>query len=310
MATPLRRLLPYHDRYKVPFWGGMCGLLAARVFEATIPLFLRDGIDRIASGNARSRRARSTWRPRGRALAWPAFAIVLCVLGEFACIIVSRRVIRRIGVSVAYDLRKRIYDHLQHQGPGFFARHPTGDLMARAINDINLVRQLVGMGLRTILVIIFSALIGLACMFALAPTLTLLLLTPLPVIAARSGGGSRGGCTNSRSPCRKALRRCRSRYRRTSTAYAPCRRWCRKTHEVERFDAVNLDYATRFMTLTRTNSFIQGVMPWVGAFVDRRHPRLRRQPRRVGRHVDRHVHRVLQLSYRWCCGRCARPARW
>ena len=46
MATPLRRLLPYHDRYKVLFWGGMCGLLAARVFEATIPLFLRDGIDR------------------------------------------------------------------------------------------------------------------------------------------------------------------------------------------------------------------------------------------------------------------------
>ena len=29
---------------------------------------------------------------------------------------------------------------------------------------------------------------------------------------------------------------------------------------------MNLDYATRFMTLTRTNSFIQGVMPWVGAF--------------------------------------------
>ena len=52
MATPLRRLLPYHDRYKVPFWGGMFGLLAARVFEATIPLFLRDGIDRIVSGNA------------------------------------------------------------------------------------------------------------------------------------------------------------------------------------------------------------------------------------------------------------------
>ncbi len=165
MATPLRRLLPYHDRYKVPFWGGMCGLLAARVFEATIPLFLRDGIDRIASGSSLVAAGSIDIAAARAALAWPAFAIVLCVLGEFACIIVSRRVIRRIGVSVAYDLRKRIYDHLQHQGPGFFARHPTGDLMARAINDINLVRQLVGMGLRTILVIIFSAVIGLCCMF-------------------------------------------------------------------------------------------------------------------------------------------------
>ena len=45
MATPLRRLMPYHHRYRQPFWIGMFALVVARVFEAAIPLFLRDGID-------------------------------------------------------------------------------------------------------------------------------------------------------------------------------------------------------------------------------------------------------------------------
>src|SRR5262245_10975046 len=71
MATPLKRLLPYHDRYKVPFWGGMSGLMFARVFEATIPLFLRDGIDRIVSGNAGIVAGSIDYSAARAALAWP-----------------------------------------------------------------------------------------------------------------------------------------------------------------------------------------------------------------------------------------------
>ena len=141
MASPLRRLLPYHERYKVPFWGGIAGLLVARLFEAFIPLFLKEGIDAISAsigGTLEKVDAATTIR-------WCGLAIAGCVLVRFVCVVFSRRAIRRIGVHVAYDLRKRVYDHLQRQGPAFFARFPTGDLMARAINDISLIRQLVAM---------------------------------------------------------------------------------------------------------------------------------------------------------------------
>jgi ATP-binding cassette subfamily B protein len=37
-------------------------------------------------------------------------------------------------------------------------------------------------------------------------------------------------------------------------------------HEIERFRRVNQDYAGRYLRLVRTNSFIQSVMPWLGAF--------------------------------------------
>ena len=98
MATPLRRLLPYHDRYKVAVLGRHERAAGHAYSKPTIPLFLRDGIERmprgsyaVAAGSIDIAAARAT-------LAWPAFAIVSCVLAEFACIIVSRRAVRRIGV--------------------------------------------------------------------------------------------------------------------------------------------------------------------------------------------------------------------
>jgi ATP-binding cassette subfamily B protein len=265
MATPLRRLLPYHDRYKWPFWGGMSGLLLARLFEAAIPLFLRDGIDAMLGGSNALAAGTTDMDSARAALVWPAAAIFACVLAEFACIAVSRRVIRRIGVAVAYDLRKRMYDHLQHQGPAFFGRHTTGDLMARAINDINLVRQLVGMGLRTIIVIVFSALVGFACMLALAPRLTVLLLLPLPVLLSLGGWLARRVHAESLR-VQEGFASLSAQVQENLNGIRTVQALVQEEHEIRRFDAVNLDYAVRFMQLTRTNSFVRGVMPWVGAW--------------------------------------------
>ncbi len=264
MATPLRRLLPYHERYKLPFWSGMAGLLLARLFEAAIPIYLRDGIDLLVSGAAAIDVGAQQVSDAQATLLWPTFAIVLCVLARFVFIVLSRRVIRRIGVAVAYDLRKRTYAHLQRQGPGFFSRYPTGDLMARAINDINLVRQLVGMGLRTILVIVFSAVVGLACMLWLAPTLTVLLLLPLPVIGAFGWRASRRVFAQSLA-VQEGFSSLSEQVQENLNGIRTVQALVQEEHEVARFDRVNDNYAQRFFTLSRTNSYIQGVMPWLGA---------------------------------------------
>ena len=43
-----------------------------------------------------------------------------------------------------YDLRNRYLSSLEAQPPAFFQEHPTGDLMARATNDLQAVRMLCG----------------------------------------------------------------------------------------------------------------------------------------------------------------------
>src|SRR5262245_22312797 len=134
MGSLLRlwRLWPFVRPYVVPFVLGNVGLIAARIFEGATPLLLRSGIDAL--------------RGRNDARLFPVLGTVGCVFARFLCISASRRAIRSAGVHASYDLRTRVYGHLQRQSPAFFARHATGDLMARAINDIGLVRQFLAQG--------------------------------------------------------------------------------------------------------------------------------------------------------------------
>lgn len=183
MNSPLFRLLPYIQQHALPFWSGMVGLLSARILEAIIPLMIKQGIDNIASGVEQSGSGQIDFDQAMEALVFPCVAIIVCVIAQMIVTIFSRIMIRRIGMTAAYDLRNRIYDHLQKQGPGFFARYSIGDLMARAINDIALVRMTIAGATRMTLVLIFTAVVGLTFMFNLSVELTLMVLLPMPIIS-------------------------------------------------------------------------------------------------------------------------------
>jgi ATP-binding cassette subfamily B protein len=241
----------------------MAALVVARIFEAGIPFFLKVGIDRIVLTMQGG--APTTPAALQALLLWPTLAILACVLFRFVTIVQGRRLVRRIGVAVAYDLRKRMYAHLQRQGPAFFARHPTGDLMARAINDITLVRQLIGGGLRTLGVITITAIVGFVCMFALAPALTGLLLIPLPVIAIVGWRMSRTVYARSRS-VQEGFANLSEQVQENLNGIRTIQALVQEQAEIERFDRVNVDYVARFMALTLVNSRLAALMPWLGAF--------------------------------------------
>ena len=48
---------------------------------------------------------------------------------------------------VSYDLRNRFYDHVQHQSFSFHDSYHTGNLMSRAITDVENIRMFINMGL-------------------------------------------------------------------------------------------------------------------------------------------------------------------
>jgi ATP-binding cassette subfamily B protein len=54
-----------------------------------------------------------------------------------------------IGVSrdIEYDFRNDLFAHLVHLSPDYYARTRTGDIMARATNDLNAVRMMLGPGI-------------------------------------------------------------------------------------------------------------------------------------------------------------------
>lgn len=89
-----------------------------------------------------------------------------------------------IGASrqFEYDLRNALFRHIQHLSQAFFHRTQSGDIMARATNDLNYVRDFIGpgiMGTVDMIRIPFT----LAMMLYLSVRLTLITLIPMPALS-------------------------------------------------------------------------------------------------------------------------------
>jgi ATP-binding cassette subfamily B protein len=89
-----------------------------------------------------------------------------------------------IGVSrkIEYDLRNDFFKHLQTLSQSFYHKYKTGDLMARATNDIEAVRQVVGPAV----MYSFNTLVSMAAfgiMLYINVKLTLMALIPFPLMA-------------------------------------------------------------------------------------------------------------------------------
>lgn len=167
----LKNLGTYFRRYGWVLSGAIAGLLLTRIFDAVVPLLMKTAIDSLAD---------AAIEPN---LMLPVLGIIGIVFARFSIYVVARRIMRRVSISVSYDLRKRIFNHIQYQGTGFFNRFSTGDLMSRAINDINMVRMVVSFGWVEIILFLFTIATGLYFMMMLSPALTAVVVVPLPIVA-------------------------------------------------------------------------------------------------------------------------------
>jgi ATP-binding cassette, subfamily B, multidrug efflux pump len=94
----------------------------------------------------------------------------------------QRRTLINMSRYIEYDLRQDFYGHLQRLPLQFFQRHRTGDLMARATNDLGAVRQIVGPAIMYSEQTLFRVLIILPLMFQISVKLTLIMLLTMPFV--------------------------------------------------------------------------------------------------------------------------------
>ena len=88
-----------------------------------------------------------------------------------------------IGVSreIEYDLRNDMFRHLEALSYSYYQKNRTGDIMARATNDLNAVRMLLGPAIMyTANTLVFTA-VALVFMWHISPKLTLYAFAPLPI---------------------------------------------------------------------------------------------------------------------------------
>ena len=90
----------------------------------------------------------------------------------------------RLSLAVEYDLRNRVYGHMQRLSYRFFDRHQTGQLMSRATVDVQAVRVFLGYGLIFFFQHLFTVVTVLVLLSLMSVQLTLIALAITPVLAA------------------------------------------------------------------------------------------------------------------------------
>ena len=102
------------------------------------------------------------------------------MVARYLVVTLARFSVRRVGLTVAFDLRQRLYQSLQLQGSEFFAQYSIGDMMTRAVADIALIQRLISMGTILLIILVYASVVGFGFMLYYSPSLTLLLLPPMP----------------------------------------------------------------------------------------------------------------------------------
>ena len=103
---------------------------------------------------------------------WPlALAVAGAGVLRLAFSVARRVVAGRVSLGVEYDLRNRMYQHLQSLELAFFDGQQTGQLMSRATVDLQAVRFFLGYGLIFLVQSAITIVIAAVVMFALDPCL-------------------------------------------------------------------------------------------------------------------------------------------
>jgi len=155
-----------------PYRGGVIASFvlaaAAMAMGVLVPYLVGRTIDEIRHGGANL---------------WPlAGAVAAAGLLRLAFSVVRRLLAGRVSLGVEYDLRNRMYTHLQSLELGFFDGQQTGQLLSRSTVDLQGVRFFLGYGLIFMAQSALTIVIAAAVMLALNVPLALVALAPMPFV--------------------------------------------------------------------------------------------------------------------------------
>src|SRR5882762_7077417 len=171
MLSTLRPLWPYLWRYRRLFALGFLALLLKDLAAVAAPLVIREAVDLFSRGAPAVRIFRLAAWLTGIALARGIFQYWMRVV--------------LIGISrdIEYDLRNDLFSHLVDLSGDFYARHRTGDIMARATNDLNAVRMMLGPGVMYWTETSLTFILAILVMWSADWRLTLLAILPAPLVS-------------------------------------------------------------------------------------------------------------------------------
>lgn len=226
-------------------------MIVKDVFGALIPLAMKSGIDSLTAGQPLAR------------LYWACAALVALSVakGYFQ----YRMRVRLVGISrdVEYDMRNDLFRRLVTLSWDFYARFRTGDIMARATNDLNAVRMMLGPAVMYLAETSLTFLLALSIMFSADWRLTLWALAPAPLVSVVVVLFGRRIHTRFEK-IQEIFSEISSRVQENLSGARVVRAYVREEKEVARFARLNEDFVGQNLKLARLSGLF---MPLLEALI-------------------------------------------
>ena len=164
-------LRPYFRPYRVSIVLGMSALLLKNLAGASMPLIIKAGVDSLQGDFQLP------------VTLWICLWMVVAVFFKGFFQFWMRYLLMNVSRDLEYDLRGDIFRNLVRLSGDFYARTRTGDVLARATNDLNAVRMMSGPAVMYWTETVSLSIVVLAIMFSADWKLTLAALLPAPIVS-------------------------------------------------------------------------------------------------------------------------------
>jgi len=234
-------------RYRRSLVLGMGSLVLKDVFGASIPLVIRSAIDSLTAG-----------RPFSVVL---RFSLLLAAVALIKGVFQYWMRVILIGISrdIEYDLRNDLFAHLVSLSPDFYARQRTGDIMARATNDLNAVRMMLGPGVMYWTETSLTFVLAISVMAFTNWQLTIFAVLPAPLVSVAVM--LFGRAIHERFEAIQAMfSDISSRVQENLSGVRMIRAFVQEAAELRRFEELNQQYIAQNLRLVRVSGLFQPLL--------------------------------------------------
>ncbi|HWO01310.1 MAG TPA: ABC transporter ATP-binding protein [Blastocatellia bacterium] len=269
-VTPLRRLIRYFVPYRGTLLLGVSCVLGTNIFKLITPDLvgramdaLKTAMDQLSNLNASgfvqdTADALSKEGARTTLVRYGSL-IVLMTLAQGVFLFTQRRLLINMSRNIEYDLRNDFYAHLQKLPFEFYQTHRTGDLMARATNDLSAVRMIVGPALMYSMNTVFAMAIIVPKIISISWRLTLLAFLSMPLVAWATNYFSKR-IQDRFEKVQEYFGTVSNRAQESFAGVRVIRAYTQELPEIESFERVNREFVNRNLRLIRLSGVFHPIL--------------------------------------------------
>lgn len=240
-------------RHRLRYGVGVASLLIVDMGNLSVPWLIGRFID---EAKAQRLDTATLWRYVGLLVAIASVVAVFRYLWRMNIFGTAR--------MVEFELRDRLFRHLQRMSARFYQRHSIGDLMAHATNDLGAIRGVLGEGIMAGAdAVIMVSLTLVAMAGTIHWQLTLAALVPLPLLILFEWGLGRSIHLRFKA-VQAAFGTLSERVQESLAGARVIKAFAQEQATTERFRQDNGAYYERYMALTRLNALNDPVITLLG----------------------------------------------